>query len=401
MKEDFSIHNIPFGIGKTEDKVFACTRLGDWIIDLDQCQWNDVFEGMDLPNGIFARRYLNTFIGLGKDVTNAVRTRLQEHLSDTGLFIDQERAAYIIGANHVEMLLPIEIGDYTDFYSSREHAYNVGVMFRDPANALLPNWLHIPIGYHGRASSIVVSGQEIKRPSGQTKLDTEDVPTFGPSKQLDFELEMGFVIGKDSTLGSPISTREAKDYIFGLMLFNDWSARDIQKWEYVPLGPFLGKNFGSTVSPWIVTIEALELFRVHGPVQDPPVLPYLQCDEKQNYNIHLSVDIETPEGATKRVSTSNFGYMYWNMMQQLAHHTSNGCNVRIGDLLASGTISGPTPDSYGSMLEIAWKGTKPITMPDGTERKFINNGDTVRMRAWAEKDGVRIGFGECDGKVVE
>jgi fumarylacetoacetase len=397
---DFSLANIPFGIGKVEEKVFACTRVGDWVVDLDQCQWNDVFEGIDLPSGIFGKRHLNSFISLGKDITKAVRERLQQHLADTSIFIDQERSPYIIAAHRVTMLLPIDIGDYTDFYSSKEHAYNVGVMFRDPANALLPNWLHIPIGYHGRASSIVVSGTEIKRPHGQTKLDTEDLPTFGASKQVDFELEMGFVIGKDSQLGDPIGVSNAADYIFGLVLFNDWSARDIQKWEYVPLGPFLGKNFGSTVSPWIVTLEALEQFKVEGPVQDPAVLPYLQYEGLQNYDINLSVDIVTSSGDEKRVSNSNFKYMYWNMVQQLAHHTSNGCNVRVGDLLASGTISGPTPDSYGSMLEIAWKGTKPVTMPDGTERKFVHNGDTVRMRGYAEKNGIRVGFGECDGTIV-
>jgi fumarylacetoacetase len=392
---DFSIHNIPFGVGEIDEKIFACTRIGDYVINLDEAQWEGIFKDIDLPQNIFGNRYLNTFIGLGKTVTNAVRHRLIKILDQcTSL------PTFAYAFKEVRMLLPLEIGDYTDFYSSREHAYNVGVMFRDPANALLPNWLHIPIGYHGRASSIVVSGTDIKRPHGQTKTDSEDNPTFGPSKQLDFELEMAFVIGKNTQMGDTIAIDDANEYIFGLMLFNDWSARDIQKWEYVPLGPFLGKNFGSTVSPWIITLEALEPFRTAGPVQNPAVLPYLQYMGNQNYDIDLSVDIVTPNGESNIVSQSNFKYMYWNMAQQLTHHTSNGCNVRIGDLLASGTISGPTPDSYGSMLEIAWKGTKPVTMADGTERKFISDGDTVVMRGWAEKDGIRVGFGECSGKVV-
>jgi fumarylacetoacetase len=273
-------------------------------------------------------------------------------------------------------------------------------MFRDPENALLPNWLHLPVGYHGRASSIVVSGTEIHRPNGQTMTVGSLKPVFGPSKQLDFELEMAFVIGNNTELGSSISVSNAENYIFGLMLFNDWSARDIQKWEYVPLGPFLAKNFASTISPWIIPLEALEPFRVQGPDQQPEPLPYLKSDGQKNYDIQLSVDIITKLGDVKRVSVSNFKYMYWNMSQQLAHHTVNGCNVRVGDLMASGTISGPDPDSYGSMLELCWKGTKPIAMPDGSERKFIQDGDTVSMRAWCGKGDIRVGFGECDGKVT-
>jgi fumarylacetoacetase len=282
-------------------------------------------------------------------------------------------------------------------------------MFRDPANALLPNWKHLPVGYHGRASSIVVSGTPIHRPKGQTKADDASAPTFGPCKLLDFELEMAFITGKSTQLGENISTANADDYIFGMVLFNDWSARDIQKWEYVPLGPFLAKNFGSTISPWIVTLEALEPFRVETPTQEPEVLPYLKFEGKKNFDINLEVEIipenarineEVGQGKGKTVSRSNFKYMYWNMAQQLAHHTVNGCNICVGDMYASGTISGPTPDSYGSMLEISWQGKKPIQMPDGTERKFILDNDTVVMRGWCEKDGVRIGFGECSGKIL-
>jgi fumarylacetoacetase len=296
--------------------------------------------------------------------------------------------------------MPIQIGDYTDFYSSKEHATNVGVMFRDPANALLPNWLWIPVGYHGRASSVVLSGQAIYRPKGQVKpIETED-PIFAPSSQLDFELEMGFFTYDGKPLGDSISTAEAEEYIFGMCLFNDWSARDIQKWEYIPLGPFLAKNFASSISAWIVTLDAMEPFKVDSPEQTPEVLSYLKFDGLKSYDINLEVAIE-PENAQETViSRSNFKYMYWNMAQQLAHHTVNGCNVRSGDLMGSGTISGPTEDSYGSMLELAWKGTKPLKMNDGTERKFILDRDTVIMRGYSEKDGVRVGFGEVSTKVL-
>jgi len=399
---DFTIYNIPFGIFRRGEYYAACTRIGDTIIDLNKCTSTSLFEGLDLPDDIFNGTELNDFISLGKKVTSAVRLRLQKALTKGGYLehVNDATKEIFIPAHEVQMILPVHIGDYTDFYSSKEHATNVGIMFRDPANALLPNWLHLPVGYHGRASSIVPSGTPIHRPNGQTMADGADKPSFGPSKQLDFELEMGFVIGKNSELGTAIATDEAEDYIFGLMLFNDWSARDIQKWEYVPLGPFLAKNFASTISPWIVTLEALEPFRVAGPTQEPEVLPYLKYNGNKNYDIQLSVDIETKDGHCQRVSTSNFKFMYWNMCQQLAHHSIGGCNMRVGDLLASGTISGPTPDSYGSMLEICWKGTKPVSMPDGSERKFIHDGDTVVMRGWCEKDGIRIGFGPCDGKVI-
>ena len=298
------------------------------------------------------------------------------------------------------MHLPIKVGDYTDFYSSMEHATNIGKMFRDPENALLPNWKHLPVGYHGRASSIIVSGQPIRRPKGQTIPKGATQPVFKPSARLDFELEMGFVIGKESNLGQPISTSKAEDYIFGLVLFNDWSARDIQKWEYVPLGPFLGKSFASSISPWVVPLEAFDPFRVVGPIQAPKVLPYLQYKGLRNYNINLTVGIVPEEGTEQVVCQSNFKYMYWNMSQQLAHHTINGCNVNVGDLMASGTISGKDKNSYGSMLELSWSGTKPLSMNDGSTRTFIEDGDTVVMRGYAEKDGIRVGFGEVSGKIL-
>lgn len=401
---DFPIQNIPFGIFKTSNKSpRMATIIGDTVIDLQSMAEMGYFNDLDLIKSVFSQKYINEFMALGKQKTLALRDRIAElFASENSLIRDDEKAKAKIlqEVDHVQLLLPVQIGDYTDFYSSREHATNVGMMFRDPANALLPNWLHLPVGYHGRASSIVVSGTSLHRPKGQIRPNQEEPPLYSPSRQLDFELEVAFVVGKSTALGSSVSTDAAEDYIFGLALFNDWSARDIQSWEYVPLGPFLGKNFGSTLSPWIVTLEALEILRVPGPVQDPKVLPYLQYGGEKSFDIKLDVAIKTENGVEKNVCHSNFKYMYWTMVQQLAHHTVNGCNLRIGDLCASGTISGPTPDSYGSMLEISWRGTKPVQMPDGSERKFINDGDTVIMRGWGERNGVRIGFGSCEGKVL-
>ena len=298
------------------------------------------------------------------------------------------------------MHLPVKIGDYTDFYSSEQHAYNVGCMFRDPNNALLPNWKHIPVGYHGRSSSIVVSGTPVHRPKGQQKPDENNPPIYGPCKLFDFELEMGFITYQGKNLGESISTDEADDFIFGLCLFNDLSARDIQKWEYVPLGPFLAKNFASSMSAWIVTLDALEPFRIAGPKQEPKVLPYLEYNGNKHLDINLEVVLKTDNGIEKTISNSNFKFMYWNMNQQLAHHSVNGCNINCGDLLASGTISGPDEGSFGSMLEISWKGTKPVQLSDGTERKFINDNDTIIMKGHGQKNGVKVGFGEVSTKIL-
>ncbi|MFN8285247.1 MAG: fumarylacetoacetase [Chitinophagales bacterium] len=401
---DFSIHNIPFGIFKTSDSpARAGTAIGDYVLDLAALANAGLFANIIFDNSVFEQSTLNAFIAQGKTLTKAVRQRVIALLTEGNNELqgnEELKSHALIKRSEVEMLLPVHIPNYTDFYSSREHATNVGTMFRDPKNALLPNWLHLPVGYHGRASSIVVSGTPIHRPKGQTKADDAEKPSFGPCRLLDFELEMGFVVGKETALGESVSTDKAEDYIFGLLLFNDWSARDIQKWEYVPLGPFLAKNFGSTVSPWIVTLEALEPFRTETPKQEPEVLPYLQFTGNKNYDINLEVDIVTAKGDKKTVSHSNFKYMYWNMCQQLAHHTVNGCNIQVGDLYASGTISGPTADSYGSMLEITWQGKNPIAMPDGSERKFIQDGDTVLMRGWCEKNGMRVGFGDCSGKIL-
>ena len=394
---DFSIHNLPFGIFSTKDRSpRAGVAVGEHILDLVAVAELDVFE---FNTALLEKEVLNDFISLGKDITKKVRKDIQYWLQDENSILAGKPELFV-KQSEGQMHMPIYVGDYTDFYSSIEHATNVGTMFRDPNNALLPNWKHIPVGYHGRASSIIVSGEPIYRPKGQTIPNDSDQPVFGPTQRLDFELEMGFVVGKDTQLGESVATGAAEDYIFGLVLFNDWSARDIQKWEYVPLGPFLAKNFASSISPWIVTLEALEPFRVEGPVQKPEVLPYLKFDGRKNYDIDLEVALTPDGGEEQTICRSNFKYMYWNMVQQLAHHTVNGCNINIGDMMASGTISGKSEDSYGSMLELAWMGTKPIKMNDGSQRKFINDGDTVTMKGYAEKDGKRVGFGEVKTKVL-
>lgn len=394
---DFTLHNLPWGIfsfpGESPRVGIA---VGDRILDMSKVGELGLF---DFDATVFYEPVLNPFMALGRTVTSRARSQVQGWLQDSDgplagnddLFVDRLTAT---------MHLPVDIGDYTDFYSSIEHAINVGKLYRDPANALLPNWRHLPVGYHGRASSIVVSGTPVRRPRGQVKTKAMDRPEFRASHNLDFELELAFIVGKDSPLGQPVSVDAAEDYIFGMVLFNDWSARDIQKWEYVPLGPFLGKNFASTLSPWVVPFEALQPFRIAGPQQDPEVLPYLKSEGHNNYDIQLEVGITPPGGEENIVSRSNFGYMYWNMAQQLAHHTVGGCNLRTGDLMASGTISGKDESSYGSLLEISHGGQQPFTLSDGQTRTFLADHDTVTLRGRAEKDGIRIGFGECIGQIL-
>jgi len=402
---DFPIQNIPFGVFITKDDIITIgSRIGDFAIDLGAFHQLGYFDGIPLTDDIFLQDNLNDFIADGRKTWRLVRNRIADVFDVTnGALRDNamHKDKVIFRMDEVEMLLPVSIGDYTDFYASKEHATNVGSLFRDPENALLPNWLHIPIGYHGRSSSIIPSGTKIRRPYGQTRPpEGSNTPGFGPSKLLDFELEMAFITTASNNLGERIPIDEAEEYIFGLVQFNDWSARDIQAWEYVPLGPFLGKSFASTISPWIVTLDALEPFRVENPKQDFKPLPYLQNEEKGSFDINLQVGIQ-PEGEKETViANSNFKYMYWTMAQQLAHHTVNGCPVNAGDMMGSGTISGPTKDSYGSMLELTWKGQNPIKLDDGSERKFINDYDTVIMRAHCKNDTIRIGFGECIGQIL-
>lgn len=400
-QSDFSIHNIPFGIYSDANVPHRlCSAIGEYIVDLYELAAEYY---IDIDKKILESRYLNDFIALGKPVTTKVRQQIITLLTDSDSPFkesDELFARVFKKMDAVQMLLPLQIGDYTDFYSSIDHATNVGSMFRDPANALLPNWKHLPVGYHGRASSIMVSGHSFHRPKGQTKPADSDKPVFGPTKMLDIELETAFVIGRDTSPGQSVSTADADDYIFGMVLFNDWSARDIQTWEYVPLGPFLAKNFASTISPWVVTLEALEPFRTKGYEQKPEVLPYLKYQGEKNVDINLDVYLIPREGKPSQICSSNYKYMYWTMEQQLAHHTVNGCNIRVGDLMASGTISGPQPHEYGSLLELTWKGTKPLKLNDGSERKFVHDYDTVVIHGYCQKKGMRVGFGECRATVL-
>ncbi|MCP9235751.1 fumarylacetoacetase [Lewinella sp. JB7] len=378
---DFTLANLPFGIFSTAGSAPRVgIAIGDRILDLAALATEG---GFDFDSAVLHRPYLNDFIALGKEVTGRARTQVQTWLREADSPVAPR---HLVRREEATLHLPVRIGDYTDFYSSIEHATNVGRMFRDPDKALLPNWRHLPVGYHGRASSIVVDGTPVRRPRGQVLPPGADVPVFQATDRLDFELEMAFVVGKDSTLGETVRVDQAEDYIFGLALFNDWSARDVQRWEYVPLGPFLGKNFASTMSPWIVPLEALEPFRVAGPEQSPRVLPYLQTDVPGNYDIQLEVTVND-----RTVSRSNFRYMYWSMAQQLAHHSSNGCNVRVGDLMASGTISGRDPSAYGSLLEIT---------DNGRSGSFLADHDTVTLTGHAGSGAERVGFGRCGGRIL-
>jgi len=400
---DFPIQNIPFGVFLTKDDITTIgTRIGNYAIDLAALQQLGYFEGIPLTDDIFMQDSLNDFIADGRTTWRLVRNRIADIFDKENSKLKKnkaEREVVIFNIDDIEMLLPVVIGDYTDFYSSKDHATNVGTMFRDPENALLPNWVHIPVGYHGRSSSIVVSGTKIRRPVGQTMPQGATQPVFGPCKLLDFEVEMGFITTDANKLGKAVPIEEARNHIFGMVLLNDWSARDIQKWEYVPLGPFLAKNFASTISAWIVTLDALEPFKVAGPEQDPQPLPYLEEDGLTSYDIAIQTSIKPKKEDETIISNTNFKNLYWSISQQLAHQTVNGCNVRSGDLYGSGTISGKEKTSYGSMLELTWKGTEPIKMSDGSERKFIHDGDTVIMRGYCKNKQIRIGFGECIGKV--
>jgi fumarylacetoacetase len=400
---DFPIQNLPFGVFKTRElSPVAGVAIGDYVLNLAYLHEHGFFDGLDLPAGVFKGTFLNDFLSLGRKHCGDVRARISDLLRSDNPELQSNkpaRARALISMKEAHMLMPVRIPNYTDFYSSEEHATNVGSMFRDPKNALLPNWKHMPVAYHGRASSIVVSGTPIRRPKGQVKDAGSDVPAYCPTNKLDLEVEMAFITCAESNLGVPVPAGKAEEYIFGFVLFNDWSARDIQQWEYVPLGPFLGKNFASTISPWIVTLDALEPFRVDGPVQVPHVLPYLATTGPGNFDIFLETFLQPGGAGPTTISRTNFKYMYWNIRQQLAHHTVNGCNVQVGDLYASGTISGPSPGSYGSLLELAWNGQRPLHV--GTEqRTFLHDGDTVTIRGHGEINGVRIGFGVCEGRIL-
>ncbi len=402
----FPIQNLPYGVFRPRPG--AAPRIGvaigNLVLDLSALEDEGMFDDRQIrAERPFSRSSLNTFMSMGRSVWTTARATISRLLRvDEPALRDNDalrnRAFY--SQQDVEMQLPSVIGDYTDFYSSKNHAVNVGTMFRGKENALQPNWLHMPVGYHGRSSSVVITGTDIRRPCGQLKPNDRESPVFGPCQLLDFELEMGFFVGTGNSLGSSIQVDRAHEHIFGLVLVNDWSARDIQKWEYVPLGPFLGKSFATTISPWVVTLDALEPFRHEGPHQDPEPLPYLRGSRGMAYDIELEVALHPEDGAEQTICRSNTRNLYWSMSQQLAHHTVNGCNARPGDLLASGTISGAEPGSYGSLLELSWKGTKRLDLGSGIERTFLVDGDIVRMTGYARGDGYLIGFGDAAGRVL-
>ena len=343
-------------------------------------------------------------MALGPKVWSRTRARISELLrNDHPELRDNEklRRRALVPMADVKLHMPFTVAGYTDFYSSKEHATNVGVMFRGKDNALQPNWLHMPIAYNGRASTVVVSGTEVRRPRGQMKPPSADAPSFGPCKRLDFELEMGVVIGQPSPIGEMLSEKQAEEMIFGFVLLNDWSARDIQQWEYVPLGPFQAKTFATSISPWIVTLEALQPFRLQGPVQDPLPLPYLRQTQPNNYDLQLEVGLRAaPMNEAATICRTNFKYMYWSSVQQLVHHASSGCAMNIGDLLASGTISGPETNQRGSLLELSWNGSEAVELPGGDSRTFLEDGDSLVMRGWCQGDGYRVGFGEVEGTIL-
>ncbi len=404
----FPIQNLPFGVFRPAKGVARVgVAIGEYVLDLSILEGLGHFKSREFESEhgrVFVEHSLNEFLSLGRPAWRKAREVIQKLLSaDNPTLRDDAhlRERVLHKQKDVVMQLPARIGDYTDFYSSYHHAHNVGTMLRGPENALMPNWKWLPVGYHGRASSIVTSGTDVRRPKGQTKPPDAPAPVFGPSKSFDFELEMAFLIGPGNSLGEPVPIDRAADHIFGLVLMNDWSARDVQAWEYQPLGPFLAKNFCTTISPWVVTLEALEPFRKSLPAQEPEPLPYLRLTNDFTYDIRLEASLRTPKmNAPHVITRSNFQNLYWSISQQLAHHTVNGCNLQPGDLLASGTISGPTEDSRGCMLELTWRGANPLQLPDGETRKWLEDGDTLAISGWCDGDGYRVGFGEAAGTIV-
>jgi fumarylacetoacetase len=402
----FPLENLPFGVFRRRGGAARIgVALGEYVVDLAALEDAGLFK--DLPPGTAAATTLdslNAFLSLGRSAWREVRHTLQNLLAaDTPTLRDnaslRERAFH--RQRDVTMQLPARIGNYTDFYSSFHHAHNVGTMLRGPENALMPNWKWLPVAYHGRASSLVVSGAEVRRPRGQIKPPDAPAPVFGPTKSLDYELEMAFLIGPGNSLGQPVPIDHAIDHIFGLVLMNDWSARDVQAWEYQPLGPFLAKNFCTSISPWVVTLEALEPFRKPLPKQDPEPLPYLRSTNDFTFDIQLEARLQTANLKQPHVITrSNFQNLYWSISQQLAHHTIGGCNLESGDLLASGTISGPTEEARGCMLELTWRGANPLKLPNGETRKWLEDGDRLTITGWCDGDGYRVGFGEVTGRIL-
>jgi len=403
---DFSLQNLPFGVFSTEDEGPRCgVALGDRIVDLAVLEKASLVRAGGAAAGaaVFDRAELNGFMALGPSAWGSVRAELSDLFDANNDRLRNNaslRDRALVPMDGATMHLPFFVRSYTDFYASREHATNVGTMFRGADKALPPNWLHVPIGYNGRASTVVVSGTEVTRPRGQSLEVGAERPAFGPSTRLDIELELGAVVGTGTALGQTVTVAEADEMIFGYVLLNDWSARDIQKWEYQPLGPFQGKAFATTVSPWVVTREALAPFRVAAPDRVEPLLPYLHEPGPNNFDIHLEVDIAPRGGAPTTVSRSNAKHLYYSSAQQLAHHASSGCAMCTGDLLGSGTISGPDKGSYGSLLELTWGGKEPLALPGGETRTFLEDGDTAVLRGWSQGEGFRVGFGRCTGTIA-
>jgi fumarylacetoacetase len=400
----FPLENLPFGVFKPRDgKARVGVAIGEYVVDLAVLEAKGHFD-IGQNRHLFSEDSLNAFLALGRPAWRKAREILQHLLAaDTPALRDDAdlRGHVFHRQQDVTMQLPARIGDYTDFYSSYHHAHNVGTMLRGPENALMPNWKWLPVAYHGRASSIVVSGTDVRRPHGQTKPPDAAAPVFGLTKSFDYELEMAFLIGPGNKLGEPVSIDRAVDHIFGFVLMNDWSARDIQAWEYQPLGPFLAKNFATSISPWVVTLDALEPFRKPLPKQDPEPLPYLHAKNDFTFDIALAAKLQTAKMREPHTITrSNYQNLYWSISQQLAHHTVGGCNLQSGDLLASGTISGPTEDSRGCMLELTWRGANPLKLPNDETRKWLEDGDTLTITGWCEGDGYRIGFGEVSGRII-
>jgi fumarylacetoacetase len=404
---DFPIQNLPFGVFSYQGASRLGVAIGSKILDCNAASHAGLFDDCCEPE-LLQAPLLNPLLAAGQAAWQAVRERLSSLLRVDGDPRLREAGSdeFLLDRDATRMHLPIAIGDYVDFYSSIEHATNLGRLFRPHGEPLLPNWRWLPVGYHGRSSTIVVDGTPVRRPCGQRKTPDEAKPQFGSSRRLDIELEMGFVTGPGNALGTPIPVDDARAHIFGLLLVNDWSARDIQAWEYQPLGPFLGKSFATTISPWVVTLDALEPFRVAGPAQEPTPLEYLRIDEPWAYDVRLAVDLQTARMrelgiAAETISETNFAQLYWNMAQQLAHATVNGAVVRPGDLFASGTISGSHPRTQGSLIELTWNGERPIELPGGERRSFLEDGDEITLRGWCEKRGARrIGFGAARGRVA-
>jgi len=393
----FTIYNLPYGIFSTTEKhKRAGVAIGNYIIDLSVLFEHSFFEDK-IHSNIFNQDSLNDFIALGKDIWSFVRKKIQDLLIEESDFYKNNHDKFLVLQSESIMHLPVKIGDYTDFYSSEEHASNVGKMFRPTMDPLLPNWKHMPIAYHGRSSSIITTNTSIKRPYGQV-LKGEDV-IYSACQTLDIEIELGFIIGKENKLGEPIDIKHANEHVFGAVLLNDFSARDIQRWEYQPLGPFLGKNFATAISPWIVTMEAIQPFITDAPLQTQKILSYLQEEKRVNFDIEISFEIETPKQNKATVAVTNAKYLYWTMEQQVAHHTVNGCNLQVGDLLGTGTISGKEKSSFGSLLELTWNGKESINIGD-EQRTFLQDGDTTILSAVCKNGDMQIGFGEVRNLII-